>query len=325
MIDVHAHLFFDELLGRAGPHGPAIRPVGGGGNELVTGAHHWPMGQRTTLSTTPQRRLEELAAAGISAQVLSLSPLWFFHHTDARTAGEFAGRANDLLAEFCSADPRRLYGVAVLPVQDVDAAIAELERATRDLGLLGGYIGTDARASLDAPDLDDLYAASVALNVPLVVHSTVAGVDGPPGDERLGRWLGAVTLGYPYEETLAIHSLVFGGVAERHPRLDILLPHGGGALPFLHGRLRAFACTAQSPITVEQFDFAVSRIHLDTHVHSPGALRLLMETVPHERLVHGTNFGGWDADSAPPVGEQAVRLDDNARRLFRIPDSGVRP
>ena len=320
MIDVHAHLFFDDLLGRAGACGPTVtsRP---GGHELVTGSHRWAMGASSSLETSPQRRLDELALAGIDRQVLSLSPLWFFHHSPADIAVDFIRRANDLMADFCEADRTRLFGLAALPVQDVGAAIAELERSTAERGLAGAYIGTDARQGLDDPDLDDLYAACVELNVTLVLHSTVAGVDGPPGDQRLERWLGQVTIGYPIEETLAVQAVLLGGVLTRHPGLDILLPHGGGAFPFLHGRLRSWVeASPAAPVSVTEFDEAVGRLWFDTHVHSHDSLTLLRAVVEPDRLVFGSNFGGWDSGPINEVAEMSESLNKNDTRLFRLDD-----
>jgi aminocarboxymuconate-semialdehyde decarboxylase len=97
-------------------------------------------------------------------------------------------------------------------VQDVPASVAELRRAVTGLGFLGACIGTDARPNLDDPELDELYGACTELDVPLFFHSVVHGVDGPPGDPRLRRWLRDVTLGYPFEEAIAVSTLLLGGV-----------------------------------------------------------------------------------------------------------------
>ena len=317
MIDVHAHVIFDGLLGGAGELGPRIEATPAG-NELVTGSYRWPLGERTSGEVPAADRVEALDRAGIDVQVLSLSPLWFFHHISPSLAVPFTTKANDLTAAYCAKAPDRLLGVAALPAQDVPAAVRELSRSVRELGLVGAYMGTDARERLDDPDLDPLYAACVELDVPLVLHSTILGIDGPSGDPRLERWLGQVTIGYPYEETLAVQALVFGGVLDRHPDLDILLPHGGGALPFLHGRLRSFAATANSPISVEQFDATVARLWFDSHVHSDSALDLLRRVASPERIVFGSNFSGWDEGSVDEVASFTEEAIDSATRLFRL-------
>lgn len=314
-IDIHAHVFFDELLGGIPGLGPSIEQTEGG-RLLVVGGYRWPL-RPGPLTPDPGQRVRELDAAGISRQVLSLSPLWLFPRADRDAAVAFHTRANDLLAAWCAVAPSRLLGVASLPTQDVDAAVRELTRAVTELGLVGGYIGTDARPGLDDPELDALYLACERLDVPLFVHSAMAGID-TPGDPRLDRWLGGVVYGYPFEETLAVASLVFGGVLDRHPGVDVVLSHGGGTAPFLHGRMREFSGLPASPIGTAQFDEAFGRLWFDTHVHSAGSLRLLAEVANPRHLVFGSNFGGWDRGAPSELDGILPSVDANARRLLRI-------
>ncbi|WP_062313791.1 amidohydrolase family protein [Demequina rhizosphaerae] len=320
MIDVHAHLFFDELLGTAGALGPEIRKVGEGRHEIVVGGYRWPIGPKSSLAETSRQRVDSLDEDGIDVQVLSLSPLWLLTHTPTEVAQPFLRSANTLMADWCAQQPDRLKGFAALPTVDVGAAVRELEFAVRELGLVGAYIGTDARASLDHPDLDDLYQACVDLDVPLFVHSTVPGVDGPAGDPRLERFDWHVTLGYPHEETLAVASLLFGGVLARHPRLDVYVSHGGGSFAFQHGRLRAFAALPRSPITVEEFDRQFARLWFDTHVNSEASLALLRAVANPDRLVFGTNYRGWDSGSTAEVETIAASVVANAGVLLRAPE-----
>jgi len=230
-----------------------------------------------------------------------VSPLWLFHHGPAHTAVAFARATNDLVADWCSAQPDRLKGLAQLPAQDVTAAVVELNRGVTELGLLGGYLGTDARPALDDPALDPLYQACVDLDVPLFLHSTIPGIDGPAGDPRLQRWLGQVTIGYPIEETVAVTSLLLGGVPRRHPRLDLCVSHGGAALPFLYRRLRAFAATPASPISPEELDESYAQLWFDTHVHSAASRDLQAAVTNPAHLVGGNNFGGWDSKARQPA------------------------
>lgn len=316
LIDVHAHLLFDELLGLAGRAGPRLEHDATGVATLVTGNYRFAIGRTTSVNRDPEQRINELDAAGIDVQVVSGSPLWYFPHLDVAVTQPFAVTYNDLLARWCQAEPRRLKALAMLPVQDIAAAVSELRRAVMELGFVGASIGTDARTDLDNPELDPLYSACEDLDVPLFIHSTVAGLDGPPGDLRLRRWLRDVTLGYPFEETIAVTSLVLGGVLERHPQLDICLSHGGGAMPFLLGRVRAWVATGAAPLDVEAFDRSYARLWFDTHVHSEQSTGLLTDVADPNHLVFGTNMGGWDSagghDDVPP--DHAL----NARRLLRL-------
>ncbi|MDT2007442.1 amidohydrolase [Rhodococcus opacus] len=319
MIDVHAHLFFEELLGRAGDVGPCLSHDKDGITVLTTGGYTYPLGRIGTIERPADERLAALDEAGIEIQVVSSSPLWYFPHLDADVGRPFARRYNELLAQWCAPAPGRLKALATLPVQDIPAAVDELVHAVKNLGLVGACIGTDARQNLDDPALDDLYSACEELNVPLFMHSVVAGVDGPPGDPRLRRWLRDVTLGYPFEETVAVTSLVLGGVLERHPRLDVCLSHGGGTMPFLLGRVRSWVRTGTGPIDIEEFDRNYQRLWFDTHVHSELSADLLAKVANPERLVLGTNFGGWDSSTPTEIEHLPVDLTDNSRRLLRLP------
>ncbi|MFD7599734.1 amidohydrolase family protein [Streptomyces mirabilis] len=323
LIDVHAHLLFDELLGHAGDIGPRLEHDTAGNATLVTGGYSFGIGKSATTNRNARQRLDALDEADITVQVVSGSPLWYFPHHDAETVRPFARRYNDLMAEWTQNAPDRLKALAVLPVQDTAASVSELERAVGELGFLGACIGTDARSDLDDPGLDDLYSACEQLDVPLFIHSVVAGVDGPPGDARLRRWLRDVTIGYPFEETVAVTSLVLGGVLERHPRLDICLSHGGGAIPFLLGRVRDWVATGTAPIDVEQFDRDYARLWFDTHLHSALSTQLLTQVASPDRLVFGTNFGGWDSAASHEADDTPIDLSANARRLLRLPESDL--
>lgn len=315
MIDVHAHLFFDELLGAAGDYGPRIER-GPAGHQLVTGGMTWPIGDPALLAVTPEDRMAALDAAGIDTQVVSISPLWLFHHAAPDVAESFARRANDLLAGWCQQTGGRGLALAQLPTQRPQEAAAELRRCVRELDMAGAYIGSDARAHLDDPDLDPVYRACQELDVPLFVHAAMPGIDGPSGDPRLQRWTGQAVIGYPIEDTIAASSFLLGTVLDRHPELDVCLAHAGGGVAMLWGRLCAFARTSRSPVTEAQLRDHMQRLWFDMHVHSEEAHGLVRSVANPGRLVFGSNFGGWDSESSDQPLDPA--LVGNARQLLRL-------
>jgi aminocarboxymuconate-semialdehyde decarboxylase len=267
-------------------------------------------------------RLEAMDRAGIDFQVLSPNPLTYFHHIEPADALAFCQRHNDVLAELVALHPQRLGGFAALPMQAPDLAARELARATGELGLLGAYVGTEFGHALDAPALDGFYAAVVESDTPLFLHPAPAGIDGPPGDARLQRFDLDLILGFAAEESLAVATLVFGGVLDRHPDLDVCLSHGGGGAPFMQGRM---ACAARKrPWSPERlrapgaFEAEMARIWFDVHVHDPRSLALLADVVGTERLVWGTNFAGWDEGAGEDLGDLAATLTANAERLLRL-------
>lgn len=315
MIDVHAHLFFDELLGQAGSYGPRIENTVDG-SRLVTGRMSWPLASRSALVVSPDDRTRALDQAGIDLQIATISPLWFFHHAPPAIAEPFARKANDLLAQWCAQTAGRVRPLAQLPTQDPAAAAAELRRCVQELGMLGGFIGSDARRHLDDAVLDPIYSACEQLDVPLFVHSAMSGVDGPPGDPRLDRWIGHAVLGYPLEDTIAVSSFLLGDVLDRHPNLDVCFSHGGGAIPLLWGRLTAFAHTARSPVDPDTLQRHMRRLWFDQHLHFDAGIRLLQEVTDPSHLVFGSNFGGWDSEHLG-AGDGGG-LARNARNLLRL-------
>ena len=176
------------------------------------------MAYRGSLFIDVDMRIAAMDAAGIRVQALSPNPLTFLHFIDAPAAVDFCRAHNDSLAEVVADHPDRFVGLGALPMQDIGAACAELRRIVADLGLLGGFVGTDFGTPLDAPAVDALYELCVELDVPLFLHPTQSGIDGPLLDERLRRWDLDLVLEYSFEEALAAATLIFGGVLRRHPR-----------------------------------------------------------------------------------------------------------
>jgi aminocarboxymuconate-semialdehyde decarboxylase len=321
-IDVHAHVVLEETFGTAGVHGPTLTdedgvPVFRVGSYCLRGVRY-----RGGPFMDPEKRLAAMDAARIGVQVLSPNPLTYFHHVAAREAIAFCRRHNDALAKLVRAHAPRLLGFAALPMQDVSAALDELDRA-RGLGLLAGYVGTEFGSPLDAPALDRFYAGCVERDVPLFLHPAPAGIDGPPGDARLGRFDLDLVMGFAAEETLTVATLIYGGVLDRHPRLDVCISHGGGAAPYLVGRMAAAARKrAWAPAAIRPdgaFEERLARLWYDVHVHDARALGLLRSVVGDERLVYGTNFAGWDQAEPQPLGALGETLTRNAARLLRRP------
>ncbi|GAA0607256.1 amidohydrolase family protein [Sporichthya brevicatena] len=324
VVDVHAHAVLEVSLGAAGAAGPELGVAEDGtpfyrvGEYVLRGVRY-----RGSPFMDVDVRLAAMDAAGIDVQLLSPNPLTYFGRLDADAAIGFARTHNDALAELVGKHPDRLLGSAQLPMQDVPAAIAELRRSVRDLGLRAAYIDTDpAGRTLDDPALDPLYEALVELDVPLFVHPTPLGEQGPPDDVRLRRFDLDLLFGFARDETLAVAALVCGGVLERHPGLDVCISHGGGAAAFLAGRLaRAVEVRPWASKALRENGFAhyYRQLWFDTHVHDAGSLDLLVSHAGTERLVFGTNFAGWDSGASDGPGALAPTLAANAARLLRLP------
>ena len=314
VVDLHAHVVLVEALGTAGVHGPVHGDDADGVEFFSVGDYTMkPIPYRGSVFMDVDRRLVEMDRVGIERQMLSPNPLTFFGGIEPAPAIAFARATNDAMAALVARHPARLLGSAQLPMQDPEAAVVELDRAIGELGLVAGYIGTDYGATLDDRRFDDFYRRVVELDVPLFVHGVTNDGRGPVPDARLRRFGLDLIVGYTYEETLAAASLVLGGVLDRHPELDVCLSHGGGAIAFLAQRFDSMA-----RFRGNDSDFAASlrRLWFDSHLEPGPARDLVVDTVGVDRMVYGTNFGGWDAPTS--TDEFDVSLTPNAHRLLRL-------
>lgn len=322
VIDIHAHAVLEETFGTAGEFGPELytdddgTPVFRIGSYQLRGVKY-----RGSAFMDPDIRIAQMDRAGIDWQLLSPNPLTYFHYIPADEATAFCRRNNDTIAALVARYPDRFGAAAALPIQDVSAAITELRRAVRELGHLAAYIGTDMPHGLDDPCMDPFYEEVCKLNVPLFIHPAPAGIDGPAGSAALSRYELDITAGFTMQETIAVATLVYGGVLHRHPDLDICISHGGGAIALIWGRLEHAAHKRKwAPDHLKRdgaFAEQLGRLWYDIHMHDDLAVELLVRRVGTSRLVYGTNFAGWDAPDKFTAPTIDAPLAENARRLLR--------
>ncbi len=319
VVDVHAHVTLEGSLGAAGRFGPWLEQAPDGRERFRVG--DWVLdgvAYRDSPFTDVGLRLARMDEVGIDHQVLSPNPLLWFHHVPAADAVAYCATHNDVLAELVGPHRHRLSGLAQLPAQAPAAAAEELHRAV-GRGLVGGAFSTDPGRPLDDPALDVVWSAAVELGVPLFLHPAPPGIDGPdrPRDRRHGFDLHG---GFAADETRAVWELVAGGVLERHPALDVVVSHGGGATALLAGRWRhAVATRPGLGGDPDLVDRGLASLWFDTHVGSDAALAALVAEVGTDRLLLGTNFAGWDDLGPDPHGVDPDLLDANARRLLALP------
>ena len=253
-----------------------------------------------------EAKLRHMDQQRIDVSVLSAAPSLFFYDAEADAAVDFARRSNDALATMIS-ESDRLAGLASLPLQDPDAAAAELERSVRDLGLLGAHIGTNCgETPLDAPELAPVLAAAERLDVPLMLHPYYVGPK--PG---LGDFYLVNSLGNPLDTTIAAVRLIHSGALDRFPRLRIALVHAGGFLPYQLGRFdHAYDVRPEPKVTIEQRPSAyLDRFWMDTITHADAALGFLRDLVEPERLYLGTDLPFDMADPEPVERIECLGID----------------
>jgi aminocarboxymuconate-semialdehyde decarboxylase len=254
-------------------------------------------------------KLAEMDRLGIDASVMSGAPTLFFYDAPADEAVQFTRRVNDALAEWVSGSDR-LSAVAGLPLQDPDAAAAELERAIGELGMLGAHIGTNCQSMpLDAPELEPVLATAERLGVPLILHPYYVGPK--PGLEDF--YL-VNSMGNPLDTSIAAVRLIHSGALDRHPALRIALVHAGGFLPFQLGRFdHAFDVRQEPRRHIQRRPSTyLDRFWMDTITHADAALAFLRDLIGPGRLVLGTDLPFDMADPEPVTRLNRVGVDPDA-------------
>ena len=207
-------------------------------------------------------------------------------------------------------------------MQNIDMAINELEYSVKELNLIGGYIGTDFGTDFDDPRMNEFYAACCEFNVPLFLHPAPSGLDGPLRDPRMRKYDLDLVIEFSYEELVATSMIIFGGVTKRFPSLDICISHGGGSTMLHRSKLRLLAeRRPSSPEWIREpgeFDKELDNLWFDCHVSGQMEFDFAISQLNTDRLVFGTNFGGWDSGAAHYPSEMIEKLNTNAKTLLRL-------
>lgn len=265
-------------------------------------------------------RLANMDAAGTDVSLLSVAPPLFLYWTEAEGAAAAARTINDAVAAMVAQGHGRFYGLANLPMQSPDDAANELRRAVTTLGMRGAQIGPHVEGvPLDDPSLRPVLEAAVELDVPLVLHPYYVGSSPDLDDYYLTN-----LQGNPWQTAVAASRLIFSGLLDELPDLQIVLVHGGGHLPFQIGRLdhghrvRPEARTPRQPPS----DY-LRRFHYDTLTHSRESTDWLIERVGADRVMFGTDIpfdmaGGTFTEQVPSASDRTAVAAENARRLFSL-------
>jgi aminocarboxymuconate-semialdehyde decarboxylase len=225
--------------------------------------------------------------AGVAVHALSLTaPMVYW--ADGALGLRLARAVNDAMAEAHVAYPDRFYGCATLPMQDPALALEELERVARLRGIRAVYLGTNiAGRDLSEPAFAPVLDRCHALRLPVLLHplNTVGGM-------RLRPFYLSNLLGNPFDTAIAAAHLVFSGTLDRLPRLQVLLPHAGGALPYVAGRLQHGQRVRPETRDRARHPFTryLRRFAYDTISHDPKPLRWLIDTVGADRIMLGSDF-----------------------------------
>lgn len=321
-IDIHAHLM-PQCLWRtvaAGRDWYGTRYEPGDGLGLTVTA-----GKRSPVTTakvrfTPEERLADMDAQGVDMQVVSIHMPLVSYHLEPAAGRQLARDVNDEIAAMTRQWPQRFAGLATLPVQDVGAAIDELERAVHVLGLKGAELDTVVEGdNWDEPRFLPLFKAAEAMGAVLFFHPQ------PLHNfllRRTDRYGLANSIGVIVEDALIVAILIFGGILEACPALKVCIAHGGGPACFGMGRLdRGWQVRPEARQHIHRPPSTYQRrLHYDCVVGSEAALRFLIDSVGADRVVLGSDwpFVRWDPSPVAWVqGLRSLTEDDKDKILWQ--------
>jgi uncharacterized protein len=277
-------------------------------------------------------------------QVLSLSGPPVEEIGDPGKAVDLARLANDSMAELVFKHPDRFAAaVACLPMNNMDAALAEADRAINDLSCRGVQINTPMNdRPLDGPEFMPLYEKMNEVNLPIWLHPTRSSDIPDYRSEDHSKYMISHTLGWPYETGAAMTRLVFSGILEKFPELKIITHHAGGVVPYFEQRITGAYDYVEFVMHKAKYKTRLRRspieyfkmFYADTAVYGNApALMCAHAFFGTDRLLFGTDmpfdnqFGErYTRQTIEAVEQMAIDpsekkqiFEDNARKLLRLP------
>ena len=263
---------------------------------------------------------------------------------EPKDAAECARIANDEMAELLAKHPDRFVSAgACLPMNDIDAALKEADRALDELRFRAVEVFTDVNGKpLDAPEFRPLFEKMAQRNLPILLHPRRTNTTPDYAGEPTSKYLVYTNLGWPYETSLAMARLAFGGVLEAFPTLKIVTHHAGGMIPYFHKRIQlawdfnemrmGYRYDGQ-PLTRAPLDY-YRMFYCDTAIQGNApALQCALEFFGADHVLFATD-SPYDSQLGERVYRETIAaieelaisdadkkkiFEGNARRLFRLP------
>jgi len=234
-------------------------------------------------------RIKDCDESEVSMQVLSTVPIMFSYWAKPPDTLDLSKFLNDHIAGVVKDFPDRFIGLGTLPMQAPDLAVKELERCVKDLGLAGIEIGSHINDwNLDDEKLFPVYEAAEDLGAAVFVHPWDM-----MGKDRMPKYWLPWLVGMPAETSLAICSMIFGGIFEKFKKLKVCFAHGGGSFPMTIGRIEHGFNVRPDLVAIDNNinprDY-LGKFYLDSLVHDETALKFIVELIGEDKIVLGSDY-----------------------------------
>lgn len=316
-IDIHTHILPENI-----PNWKSKFGYGG----FIQLEHHKPCCARMMLDNgkffreiehncwSAEQRIAECDEHNVHVQVLSTVPVMFSYWAKGRDCLELSEFLNDHIAGIVHKYPKRYIGLGTVPLQDPQLAVKELERI-KTIGLAGIQIGSHVNDwNLNAPELFPVYETCEKLNLSMFVHPWDM-----MGQDKMQRYWLPWLVGMPAETSLAICSMIFGGVFEKFPKLRVAFAHGGGSFPSTFGRIEhGFNCrpdlvAVDNNVNPKKY---IGKFWFDSLVHDEEMLRYLMNFAGAENVALGSDYPFPLGETVPGSLIKSMQLSEHEKELL---------
>lgn len=314
-VDFHTHIISEDFPDLAAKYGddrfPVLQKTCSCGAEIMVQGKTFR--KITGQTWDPVKRIEDMDKEGVDIQVLSPIPVTFSYWSNSEAGLELARSQNDFIASVVKKYPDRFVGMGTVPLQDVNLAIAEMERAVNELGLKGIQIGSNVNGqNLDDSSLYPFFEAAAEMNVPLFVHPWAT-----LGRERLDKFNSMYTIGMPSETALAAGSIIMSGMLDKLPNLKVCFAHGGGSLPYILPRMdMGWEVWPHTRNTENPPSMYAKKLYYDSLVYDPDNLKFMIERFGAKQIIAGSDYPFLLREK--PVGKVIDHLIDIPQEDLRL-------
>lgn len=236
-----------------------------------------------------ETRIKDCGHTNVDVQVLSTVPVMFSYWAKPEDTLDLSKFLNDHIASVVNEYPFRFIGLGTLPMQSPNLAIKELERCMKDLNFAGIEIGSHINEwNLDNENLLPVFEAAEEMGAAIFVHPWDM-----MGKEKMPKYWLPWLVGMPAETSLAICSMIFGGIFEKFKKLKVCFSHGGGSFPFTIGRIehgfnvRPDLVAVDNKVNPRNY---IGKFYLDSLVHDEMALKYLVDLIGDKKIVLGSDY-----------------------------------